>query len=142
MAGRKRSKYATDRATSKRMSSVRPIDTRPERLVRRILTDMGIRYRIHGFRLPGRPDVVFHGRRKVIFVHGCFWHRHPECPRATTPARNARLWAAKFAATMARDRRNAELLGERGWQCLVVWECQLGVADEVQAVLAAFLGGE
>src|SRR5262249_43317282 len=107
------------------MAAVRPVHTTPEKVIRKILTAMKVRYRLHGYRLPGRPDIVIPRLRKVIFVHGCFWHRHARCPKATTPVRNAALWKAKFRATVARDRRNVARLTEQGWKHLVVWECQL-----------------
>jgi DNA mismatch endonuclease (patch repair protein) len=142
VAKSRRNEYVTDPTTSRRMSAVRPIDTTPEKRLRRILTDMGTRYRLHGYRLPGRPDVVFPGRKKVIFVHGCYWHRHHGCSRATTPVRNRSLWNQKFEATVLRDRRNAELLEGSGWHSLVIWECQLDALDDVRARLAAFLAEE
>lgn len=138
-ASKERRSYKTDSATSKRMSAVRPIDTTPERTVRKVLTAMKVRYRLHGYRLPGRPDIVFPRLRKVIFVHGCYWHRHAGCPRATTPVRNRRLWQAKFRATIARDARNQASLIEQGWSYLVLWECQIKSTEELQRILAAFL---
>lgn len=132
--------YVTDPATSKRMAAVRPVDTTPEVTLRKILTAMRIRYRLHGYRLPGRPDVVLSRRRKVIFVHGCYWHRHPGCPRATTPARNRELWEAKFQATVERDQRHLANLTELGWEHLVLWECQIKPGEALEAVLSAFLG--
>src|SRR5689334_4331175 len=92
--------YPTDEQTSRRMSAVRPIDTRPERVLRRLLTRMNYRYRLNRYDLPGRPDLVFSRRRRVIFVHGCFWHRHRHCAKTTTPVRNAEQWQQKFAATV------------------------------------------
>ena len=86
--GRAKNGYESDPETSRRMSAVRPVDTTPEKVVRRILTKLGFRYRLNRTALPGRPDVVFVGLRRVIFVHGCYWHRHEGCARATTPKRN------------------------------------------------------
>jgi DNA mismatch endonuclease (patch repair protein) len=134
--------YQTDGPTSRRMSAVRPKDTTPEKTVRSLLTRLGYRYRLNRTDLPGRPDVVFPGRRKVILVHGCYWHRHPGCPRTTTPARNARLWREKFSNTVARDERNLQALREAGWDVLLLWECEVQDADAVTRRLEAFLTAE
>jgi DNA mismatch endonuclease (patch repair protein) len=130
--------YRTDATTSLRMAAVRPRDTSPERLVRQLLTQMGWRYRLHRSDLPGKPDLVLPSARKVIFVHGCFWHRH-RCARATTPARNLRLWLDKFAKNVARDRRHRRELRRLGWQVLVLWECQLANEAGVRQRLERFL---
>lgn len=99
----------------------------------------GYRYRLHGD-LPGRPDLVFPARRKVVFVHGCFWHGH-DCPRgARTPKRNADYWTAKIARNVARDARAMAGLASLGWAAMVVWECRLRCLRDVHADLAAFLG--
>ena len=94
-------RYATDAPTTLRMSAVRPRDTRPEKLVRSLLHRLGFRYRLNCHDLPGRPDVVFRGRRKVIFVHGCYWHRHPDsaCRNSVLPRTRADWWAAKLERT-------------------------------------------
>ena len=134
--------YLSDEPTSKRMSKVRPLDTTPEKLVRSLVTGLGWRYRLHRHDLPGRPDLVFARSRKVILVHGCFWHRHSGCKRCTTPARNAELWQEKFTRTVARDVRNLAALAEQGWRVLVVWECETADAAALEARLAAFLGEE
>ena len=124
------------------MSKVRPLDTTPEKLVRSLVTGLGWRYRLHRHDLPGRPDLVFARSRKVILVHGCFWHRHSGCKRCTTPARNAELWQEKFTRTVARDVRNLAALAEQGWRVLVVWECETGDEEALRARLAAFLTEE
>src|SRR4051812_25121508 len=134
--------YLSDEATSKRMSSVRPIDTTPEKLVRAAATRLGMRYRLHRHDLPGRPDLVFPRLRKVILVHGCYWHRHEGCRRCTTPVRNGGLWQEKFSRTVARDARNLAALAELGWRVLVVWECETADAAALEARLAAFLAEE
>ena len=133
--------YETDAPTTLRMSAVRPRDTRPEKLVRSILHRLGFRYRINCHDLPGRPDVVFRGRRKVIFVHGCYWHRHPRCPRTTTQARNARLWREKFQNTVKRDAQHLRALAADGWAVLVVWECETRDVADLTRRLKLFLGG-
>ncbi len=117
-----------DQTRSRVMAAVRGKDTAPELAVRRLAHALGYRFRLHGrcakASLPGRPDLVFASRRKVIFVHGCFWHRHA-CPRGrSTPRANARFWRDKFAANVARDRRVASRLRRLGWGVMTVWECQ------------------
>ena len=109
---------------SELMGRVRSKGTKPELAVRRIVHSMGYRYRLHG-RLPGRPDLVFSGLRSVIFVHGCFWHRHNACRRTTTPATNRKFWKLKFIANQRRDSRNYVKLQIAGWNVIVVWQCEL-----------------
>lgn len=133
------SRYATDDRTSARMSRVRPVDTRPELIVRRALWTLGYRYRLHQYDLPGRPDVVLRSRRAAIYVHGCFWHRHPGCTRATTPKRNAQLWEEKFHHTVVRDRDSLQALREAGWKTLVLWECQIQEPTSLTRTLKEFL---
>ncbi|TIN68698.1 MAG: very short patch repair endonuclease, partial [Mesorhizobium sp.] len=89
--------------------------------------------------LPGSPDLVFPGRRRVLFVHGCFWHRHPGCVRTTTPKTRAQFWEAKFRENVARDSRNETALQEAGWEVLVVWECETQHLPALQQRLDAFL---
>ena len=110
---------------SRMMRNIRGKDTKPELLLRRALHARGFRYRLHQKGLPGRPDLVFPKYRAAVFVHGCFWHRHPGCPKATTPATRTDFWQNKFAENTARDRRNIDQLQEAGWRVLVVWECEL-----------------
>jgi DNA mismatch endonuclease (patch repair protein) len=122
---------------SRMMRSIRGKDTKPELLLRRALHARGFRYRLHLKGLPGRPDLVFPKYRAVAFVHGCFWHRHPGCPKATTPATREDFWQNKFAENIARDRRNIDQLQSSGWRVLVVWECELApdaVAPTVKRV--------
>lgn len=107
------------------MSRIRSRDTGPEMAVRRMLHAAGYRYRLHRSDLPGRPDIVMPGRRTVILVHGCFWHRHPGCRLATTPATRTAFWLEKFRRNVERDRRvKAELEGLE-WCVITVWECEL-----------------
>ncbi len=110
---------------SRMMRNIRGKDTKPELLLRRALHARGFRYRLHQKGLPGRPDLVFPKYRAAVFVHGCFWHRHPRCPKATTPATREDFWQNKFAENTARDRRNIDQLQSVGWRVLVVWECEL-----------------
>ena len=106
------------------MSQIGSKDTQPELIVRRLLTEMGLRYRLHRRDLPGKPDIVFGPRRLVLFVHGCFWHRHRGCRLASTPSANAAFWQTKFDANTARDRRNTAALKRAGWRVAVIWECE------------------
>jgi len=107
------------------MAAVHSKDTKPEMAVRRIVHGLGYRYRLHVANLPGKPDLVFPGRRKVIFVHGCFWHRHRDCRYATLPKTRIDFWESKFAANVARDRKTGRELKELGWSVLTVWQCRL-----------------
>jgi DNA mismatch endonuclease Vsr len=127
-------------ARSKNMAAVRPKDTVPELAVRRMLHRMGFRYRLHVRGLPGRPDIVFPSRRKVIEVRGCFWHRHPDpaCRNAVLPTTRREWWTNKLNANVERDARNIEALSQLGWSVLVIWECEVERAD-CEARLIHFL---
>lgn len=115
-----------DKATRSRwMSGIRSRDTRPEILVRRFLHRAGLRFRLGGSGLPGRPDLILPRWRTVVFVHGCFWHRHPGCPYAYHPKSRQRFWERKFSENIARDRRSIRKLRKLGWRTLVIWECQV-----------------
>lgn len=127
------------------MARIRSKDTKPELMLRRALHTLGLRYRLHDGRLPGSPDLVFAGRRAVVFVHGCFWHAH-DCPRGVMPGSNVDFWTAKIDSNVARDDRAVATLLEAGWRVLTVWECVLigkrkrpveAVAAEVAAWLKA-----
>lgn len=130
-------------ARSERMSRVRAKNTKPEMIVRRIVHGMGYRYRLHDRRLPGTPDLVFHGRGKVIFVHGCFWHRHPDptCKLARMPKSRQEFWGPKLEGNRERDARTQEALEREGWRSMVVWECECG-QEQLGNGLRAFLEGE
>ena len=122
------------------MRRVGSADTTPERAVRRLLTALGLRYRLQRKDLPGRPDIVFPGRRTALFVHGCFWHGH-DCPRgARAPKTNADYWRAKIARNRARDGDTTEALMALGWRVLTVWECELKDPDAVSARLGREFG--
>jgi len=107
------------------MRAVKSKGTKPEIKVRRLLYRAGYRYRLHRKDLPGNPDLVFPGRRSVIFVHGCFWHQHPGCPHAARPSSNNEYWMKKLDRNIERDKRNIASLAEEGWRVLVLWECEL-----------------
>jgi DNA mismatch endonuclease (patch repair protein) len=120
-----------DAATrSKMMSGIRSKNTGPEMIVRKYLHAHGFRYRLHTRKLPGSPDLVLPKHRAVIFVHGCFWHRHAGCQYSTTPASNAERWKLKFDSNIERDARNERLLRATGWRVIVVWECDLRRSPE------------
>ena len=122
------------------MAKVRGQNTAPELTVRRLLFANGYRYRLHAGDLPGRPDIVFRGDRKAIFVHGCFWHRHAGCARATTPKVRRAFWLEKFARNRERDARNESALRAEGWSVLTVWECETADRDALAARLIEFIG--
>lgn len=126
---------------SERMSRVRGKDTKPELLVRRLVHGMGYRYRLHRRDLPGTPDLVFPGRRKVIFVHGCFWHRHPDpaCKLARLPKSRREFWLPKLEGNRARDIENMARLEDLGWEAMTIWECQLRDRDALEARVRRFL---
>lgn len=114
-----------DRATrSRMMAGIKGRDTKPERIVRSWLHRAGFRFRLHRRDLPGSPDIVLPRWNAVIFVHGCFWHRHPGCSKAAAPKSNRHFWNAKFAANLARDRRKMSALRRAGWRVMIVWECR------------------
>jgi len=130
-------------ARRRNLSAVRGKHTKPELLIRRLLHSLGYRYRLHGSHLPGRPDIVFPGRRCVIEIRGCFWHRHPDpaCRNAALPRTRSEWWAAKLEGNVARDRRNEAALVAAGWRVLILWECELrGEKDELANKLMDFLG--
>ncbi|MEV1530406.1 DNA mismatch endonuclease Vsr [Pseudomonas aeruginosa] len=121
------------------MSLVKGKNTRPEMLVRRLVHGAGFRYRLHDAKLPGKPDLVFSRKRKVIFVHGCFWHRHEGCALARIPKSNQEFWLAKLEGNKARDEINLRKLHEAGWDTLVVWECELRDLATLTQRLRSFL---
>ena len=132
----------TPKQRSERMSRVRGADTKPEMRVRRVVHGMGYRYRLHRRNLPGTPDLVFAPRRKVIFVHGCYWHRHPDpkCPLARLPKSRLEFWLPKLEGNRRRDGLNQAKLRKMGWEILVIWECQLRSQASLQGRIAKFLG--
>jgi len=121
------------------MRAVRPKDTRPELAVRRIVSRLGYRYRLHQASLPGKPDLAFPSRRKAIFVHGCFWHGHARCSKARLPKSRIDFWADKLRRNKERDKRIARELKRKGWTVLVVWQCQLARPETVERRIERFL---
>lgn len=121
------------------MSRVKNKDTKPEIIVRSIIHRLGYRFRKNNLNLPGRPDIVLTRHRKVIFVHGCFWHGHGQCKRASRPATNKMFWDKKLDANIVRDKHNNKVLKSLGWKTLTVWECQIKNQDKLLAKLENFL---
>ncbi|MBB2156534.1 DNA mismatch endonuclease Vsr [Gluconacetobacter diazotrophicus] len=107
------------------MSRIKGRNTRPELVLRSLLHRAGFRFRLHAKQLPGRPDIILPRYRTAIFVHGCFWHRHPGCRYATTPSTRREFWQTKFDGNVSRDARNQAALEAAGWTVLTVWECEL-----------------
>ena len=126
---------------SRMMSRIRGSNTKPEILLRKALHAEGFRFRINVRNLPGTPDIVLRKWNTAIQVHGCFWHRHPGCPKATSPSSNVSFWQDKFAANVERDRRALMKLDELGWRTLTIWECAIGreVARSLIDEIASFL---
>lgn len=124
---------------SKTMSAVRQKDTGPEMAVRQLLYGMGYRYRLHRKDLPGKPDIAFGPRKKVVFVHGCFWHGHG-CAKGQLPKSRLDYWAPKIAANKERDEKRVRELDELGWESCTVWQCELTNIDVLALRLQAFLG--
>lgn len=126
-----------DRATrSRMMAGIGGKNTKPELSVRRALHAAGLRFRLHRRDLPGRPDIVLPRHRAAVLVHGCFWHRHPGCRYATTPATNREFWQAKFKGNVERDKRQLRELQLMGWRTFVVWECQIEIPSFLRALVA------
>lgn len=107
------------------MRRVRSTDTIPERRVRSLLHKLGYRFRLNQQNLPGKPDIVLPKHRTVVFVHGCFWHRHEDCAHATTPSSRQGYWLPKFRRTVERDKKNQEELRQLGWNVIILWECEI-----------------
>jgi len=122
-----------------RMSRIRKTGSKPEVLVRRIAHRLGFRFRINRADLPGTPDIVFPRLRKIIFVHGCFWHQHTGCQHASVPKVRQEYWLPKLARTVARDTEASAALEQLGWQVLVLWECELVDQRELEKTLVSFL---
>ncbi len=125
---------------SAHMGRIRRADTKPEWIVRRLLHRLGYRFRLQWKAAPGRPDVAFPGRRKIIFVHGCFWHQHQGCRLAHVPGTRRAFWEEKFARNRARDARDLGRAAAEGWVVLVVWECETRDLPALEASLTAFVG--
>ena len=129
-------------ARSERMGRIRAKDTKPELVVRRLLHGLGYRYRLHRRDLPGVPDIVFGRLRKVVFVHGCFWHRHPDsrCRLARLPKSRLDFWRKKLEGNRRRDEENEARLKALGWNILIIWECQIKDTPSLKMRLTNYLG--
>ena len=133
----------TSSRRSRNMAAIRSTGMKPEMLVRSLVHRMGYRFRLHATDLPGKPDLVFRSRKKVIFVHGCFWHQHAKksCKDGRAPKSNLGYWAAKLARNVTRDQRNMEALKAMGWRVLVIWECDtVKGATALERRIGWFLG--
>lgn len=129
-------------SASRRSENMRQItakDTKPELLIRRLLHSLGYRYRLHAKDLPGKPDIVFRKRKKVIFVHGCFWHQHPNCREGRIPGSRRDYWIPKFDRNRQRDAEHSAELRETGWRILVIWECEVKDVTSLEHRLHTFL---
>ena len=125
---------------SENMARIRSKDTKPEMLIRRMLHRLGYRYALHRRDLPGAPDLVFPTRRKIIFVHGCFWHQHEGCIDGRVPKSREDYWKPKLLRNVVRDRRNTCKLRRRGWKVMKVWECDTADTRGLLTRLVRFLG--
>lgn len=123
------------------MSRVASKHTSPEMRVRRAAHALGLRFRLHRKGLPGKPDLVFPKHRVALFVHGCFWHRHPGCPKSSSPKSRTEYWQTKFDDNVARDARAQEQLRALGWRVAIIWGCTTIDAAELQAILLAIFPG-
>ena len=132
-----------DRLTKERrsrlMSMVRSKNTTPELKVRSLVHRLGYRFRLHYKKLPGKPDLAFPGRKKVIFVHGCFWHGHENCSKGRLPKSNLGVWKPKIVRNQQRDSENLGRITEAGWEVLIVWQCELKQLEELGRNLHRFL---
>lgn len=133
-----------DRLSSQRrswnMSRIKSRDTTPELAVRKVLYGMGYRYRLHSAAVPGKPDIVLKRFRAAIFVHGCFWHRHPGCKFAYVPKSRVEFWTKKFEANVRRDETVKTQLSDLGWKSLTIWECETKSSETIEHLLRGFLG--
>ena len=124
------------------MSRIRSKDTKPERIVRSFLHRNGLRFRLHVKNLPGKPDIVFPKYKTVIFVHGCFWHRHKGCSDATIPSSNRDFWQNKFKRNVKRDKEEQATLRKLGWKVIVVWECELKEKNNLKSLFCRVCGSD
>lgn len=122
------------------MRRIRSKDTVPEMVVRRLAYGLGYRYRLHRKDIPGKPDLVFPGRRKVIFIHGCFWHQHQACREGRLPKSNTAYWHPKLERNVERDKTVRNLLAAAGWDVLIIWECETSNYEAIRQILFDFLG--
>ena len=127
---------------SERMARVKGKDTKPELVVRSLVHRLGFRFRLHCGNLAGKPDLVFVGRKKLIFVHGCFWHRHKGCARCRMPKSRLEFWGPKLEENRKRDLRNQRELKKDGWRIGLIWECQTADKTKLERRIMEFLNAE
>ena len=125
---------------SENMRRIRAKDTKPEMVVRKLLHSLGYRYRLHAKDLPGKPDIVFRKQKKLVLVHGCFWHQHSDCREGRLPGTRHEYWIPKLERNVERDRNQRAQLEAAGWQILTIWECKIPDASGLEGTLRAFLG--
>lgn len=121
------------------MSRISGKDTKPEIVVRSLLHRMGYRFRLHKQSMPGRPDIILPKHKKVIFVHGCFWHGHKDCPRSKKPSTNVEFWNKKIDGNIERDKKNIKSLENLGWETLILWTCEIKNQDVLKHKLISFM---
>ena len=121
------------------MAAVKGKNTAPEIRVRQMLHKMGFRFRLHRKDLPGKPDLVLPKYRLCIFVHGCFWHQHPGCKRATIPESNQEFWLTKFQGTLKRDKQAEKELRQQGWRVCIIWECETKKEESLDRVIHRYM---
>ena len=121
------------------MSRISGKNTKPEILVRSLLHRMGYRFRLHEKNMPGKPDIVLPKHKKVIFVHGCFWHGHENCPRSKRPSTNVEFWNKKINGNIERDKKNIKSLERLGWETLIIWTCEIKNEDALKHKLTSFM---
>ena len=121
------------------MAAVRSKDTKPEMMIRRLVYSMGYRYKLHSDALPGKPDLVFSSKKKVVFVHGCFWHGHNGCNKAQLPKSRTDFWQDIIENNVRRDKRVKRALNRKGWRYLIIWQCQINNLEKVKAKIYTFL---
>ncbi len=121
------------------MSRISGKDTKPEMLVRSLLHRMGFRFRLHTKDLPGKPDITLPKHKKVIFVHGCFWHGHKDCPRSKRPSTNVKFWNEKIDGNIKRDKKNIQSLENQDWKTLILWTCEIKDQKTLESKLTSFM---
>jgi len=129
----------TKEKRSEIMSRIKGGNTKPELIVRSLLHRLGYRFRLHKKDLPGKPDIVLPRHKKVIFVHGCFWHGHKGCKRSSIPSSNTEFWATKIKKNIKRDKVKARALRRQGWKVLILWQCRIKDTDKVVDKIQKFM---
>jgi DNA mismatch endonuclease (patch repair protein) len=129
----------TQQKRSEIMSRIKGKDTKPEKIVRSLLHEMGYRFRLHVDNIPGKPDIVLARHHKIIFINGCFWHRHQICRKKKPPKTNAKFWLEKITKNVKRDKLIQKQLSVAGWRVLTIWECEASVIEVVKPKLVTFM---